>query len=394
MGFKWFGYFFINYKDKSPAMKPLLRLIFLLLATPAVLKAQTLPLTTSPGMVWPVDSSLRPVLLASLNELIRTKTPPQPPLRPVDSAYGQKYPFGFGVLENVTYSKAQQDSFFFKPRLTNVIKLREGAYLLKIAFIGSSPELPPMLRMVYCLIAQQTGAGFEFYPAISHLTARWQRKKVGNVSYVYPHTLNRPDAEKFNRFNTMLAARFGVATFPLTYYQCTDAQDALRIRGVDYSSTADYMKSGDGDEMTNTLISGEDTASMAHDLVHFYCAKFLPQPTNRLAEEGLAYFLGGCWDASYAGCVDLLRQYAAANPDLDLYEIFKKGYAIRSISMKRTMCGLICEELIRQRGFEVVLKLIQRANTDAAYLEAVNELQQINPQNFNQKIRKMLSAAG
>ncbi|PSL49580.1 hypothetical protein CLV51_101914 [Chitinophaga niastensis] len=69
---------------------------------------------------------------------------PETPGTYIDTAYLRTYTMGFDELVKIENSKQYQDSTFFKPQLMNTIKLLPGEYLVKLSFMGISPDRQPV----------------------------------------------------------------------------------------------------------------------------------------------------------------------------------------------------------------------------------------------------------
>ncbi|WP_160712391.1 hypothetical protein [Chitinophaga solisilvae] len=370
-----------------------LSLPFLLLALlPAALTAQQLRFSLSPSLSFPPDSLVKNRLLTSLDGFLQDKDRPGGAAGYTDTAYLRRYQMGFDEIQFIENSKKYNDSNFFRPQLTNIIKINPGEYLIKLAFAGVTPDRQPVVRKLYSMVAREKADKFIFYPAVDYVVKDWQHKQVGRIHYVYPHTLDLSAAKRFDEFNTALAAKFGVKPVALTYYHCSSAQELLRVKGVDFDATASYLRRGDSDEENNIFMSGINSPLYKHDLVHFYCAKFFPKQTCRPAEEGLAYYMDGGWGESYEKCLKTLKDYAAAHPDTNLYEPFKNNLSAGDISLKHTISALLVATLDKREGFAQVLAFIRGENTDERMLKNMQQFFGITPQNFNEKVRKLLTA--
>lgn len=83
-----------------------------------------------------------------------------------------------GVEKN---SKLHNDKFY-KPYLTNVVKLSDSTYLVQISYIGMDGNFPT-LRASYSLIAHWLNKQFYFASPLRRNTKNWQSKKIGNYSF-------------------------------------------------------------------------------------------------------------------------------------------------------------------------------------------------------------------
>lgn len=374
-------------------MRSLLLLFLALLAIPASVAAQYSRFTVSPLAVLPADSLLKTRMLTSLDGFLRDKDHPEQPSLYTDSAYLKHYTMGFDEIVRIENSKKYSDSNFFRPQLLNVIRLKQsGEYLIKLGFMGMNNG-QPIIRKIYSMVGKDRQDRIVFYPAIDWVVRNWNRQQVGNIHYVYPHMLDMDAARRFDRFNTELAGWFGVKPVELLYYDCSNAQELLRIKGVDYDASANYLRRGDSDEDNNIFMSGVGSPWYAHDLVHFYCAKFLPRPVNRAAEEGLAYYADGAWGESFETCLVMLKKYVADHPGEDLYQTFKKAVTVGDISLKYTINALLLKDKIRRQGIRQALEVLKTENTDEGLDKSLQTHFGLTSGNFNEKIRKLLAAS-
>nr|WP_295868624.1 hypothetical protein [uncultured Chitinophaga sp.] len=375
-------------------MKSLLWPLCLLFVLPLATTAQSSSrYTISPLAKLPADSLLKTRLLVSLDGFLKDKDHPGQPSVYMDTAYLRGDKMGFEEIVKVENSAKSRDTNFYKAQLQNVIKLKtEGEYLVKLSFIGMAGD-QPVVRMIYNMIARDRQDRFVFYPVRDYVVKDWKQQRVGNIHYLYPYTLDMNAARRFDRFNTEVARWFGVKPVRLHYYHCSDAQQLLRVKGVDYDANASYMRRGDSDSENNIFMSGVGSPWYGHDLIHFYCDKFLSQPRNRAMEEGLAYYADGGWGESYATCLGGLKKYAAVHPAEDLYQVFKNNVSAGDINLKYTINALLLEEVIRRHGVPKALDMLKAENNDAGLEQLLRVHFGITPANFNENIRKRLAAS-
>ncbi|NML36435.1 hypothetical protein HHL17_04435 [Chitinophaga sp. G-6-1-13] len=375
-------------------MKSLLWPLCLLFVLPLAAVAQSPSrYTISPLAKLPADSLLKTRLLVSLDGFLRDKDHPGQPSVYMDTAYLRGDKMGFEEIVKVENSAKRKDTGFYKVQLQNVIKLKqEETFLIKLGFVGLA-DGQPVVRMIYSIIGKDRKDRFVFYPARDYVIKDWKQQWVGNIHYLYPYTLDMAAARRFDRFNTTVAGWFGAKPVKLHYYHCSDAQELLRVKGVDYDANASYMRRGDSDKDNDIFMSGVGSPWYGHDLIHFYCDKFLPRPVNRAMEEGLAYYADGGWGESYATCLGILKKYAADHPGEDLYRAFKNNVSVGDISLKFTINALLLEEVIRRQGFPKALEVLKAENNDAGLEQSLHTHFGLTPANFNENIRKRLIAS-
>ena len=99
----------------------------------------------------------------------------------------------FKGIEN---SRGFKDKHFYKPYLTNVLKMDSSKYLIQLSHIGVSDSIP-YLRTEFKLIAQKSTDKFLFSSPLIENTKKWKTKSIKNCIFYYRDTLNLLNARDY-----------------------------------------------------------------------------------------------------------------------------------------------------------------------------------------------------
>ncbi|MCX6270947.1 MAG: hypothetical protein NTU44_06955 [Bacteroidetes bacterium] len=304
-----------------------------------------------------------------------------------------------GIEEN------KQDSIpdFYKKQLLNIYQISTNQFWITLAFIGNKNIETPILKNIINLVVTNTANNITFSIPAKYLTNTWNRKTVGNVTYIFRSKINLDRATLFNAKNTRIATKLGLQPEKLNFYLCNNYQEILQLLGYEYDLDANgQTRDGYGVD-ANTIFSIMNNEDFSHDIFHYYSAKIRGDiKRNRTVEEGIAYSWGNAYYTKANGemveqkeLLQELRNYLKANTKTSLLEIFNNDTKIFSnlpaeISVKSTIASLLCDEVERKKGLEGIITLIKCGRGDDNFFKTLNDLTSINQNNFDIQVMKLI----
>lgn len=247
----------------------------------------------------------------------------------------------------------------------------DGEYLIRTLFSavldrGARREVKPLaLTRVYAL---RRDGRWVLAGALPRLTRRWERRRVGPITYVHPprHAFDRQRARAAVRFADSVAEAFGAPDLQdLTYYLAGSSEEAYRIMGFDWVVKGS-LTSGRAFPHNGLVISGDPGQGEAHrhELAHMVLEPLAPVGrTHSLAHEGVATWLGGALGMDPE---ETRRTYAAfvrSRPAVTLETVLAETGTRRQIAA----AGAVLFELVHARaGMDGVRALLDVGRSDRA----------------------------
>jgi hypothetical protein len=325
---------------------------------------------------------------------------------------GGKINAGLVDRENFDFSMSFCESFrglenngtaknFYKRQLINLYPVSASEYLLSIAFVGNQGQ-EPVIGGIYNIIARNDNNKIFFSNPIKYLTKTWKTMVLGDITYYYRDTINLKRATEFNEKNRTMAVKLGLTPIKFNFYMCQNFQEIFHIIGCEYDAQNNGTANSGYIVDPNNLFSIMNNEDFSHDVFHIYAAKIRKQKRNRAAEEGIAYSWGNAYYADNNGeianqkeLVTALRKYLRENPRMDLLDLFDNSpkifnYGSDKISVKSVISGVICDEVERKKGIEGIKQLIDCGYGDENLFKCIDELVQINRDNFSKKVTALI----
>lgn len=339
----------------------------------------------------PEDSIEAQRLIFSINKLVRLTDSESVASIYIDST---DKTLNLGLLSGMsTIPVNGDDSFCFKPYLTNVYHLPNKYYAIQIEYIGIIDSVAiPFYTTTF--IAKDKGSYFTFSSPLAHNAASWHNEKIGMISFYYNDSFDKAKAKSFADYTADLCKKFGQPVFSLSYYKCENIQAAGKLFGVDYNlgSNGDDGGEGNYNDAVKTFVSGTNSEEYRHDMFHFFCGKFIKADERcRITEEGSASIYGGDWTVPADTIVYQLKKYITANPTANLYTLFMANDHLYKRVRFQVACSVVINEYIEQKqGFAGVLKLLHAGAGEDNYFKALYGITGINKDNFTVELKKIL----
>ena len=311
-------------------------------------------------------------------------------------------------LQGLVKYESKKDSTAAKiqdKQLINVYPISTNKYFLSLSYINENSTSNPILFYTINLIATKANERFTFSVPINYLTRYWKTETIGNITYHFRDKINKERAELFDRKNTLIANKLGVSPEKFNFYMCDNFQEILKLQGLEYSANANgQYRDGYGPD-ANTIFSTMNNEDFSHDVFHYYSGKINKRENrNWITEEGVAYAWGNAFYTDEDGemitfkrLVNELKKYLTEKPNTNLFELFSNNIKIFNhiapeISVRSTISGIIASEVEKKKGKDGILALINAGSQDRmeSYLKLTNELIEVNKDNFNSKVDKLI----
>ena len=189
-----------------------------------------------------------------------------------------------------------------------------------------------------------------FGNALPHLTADWERTRIGPIEYVMEpgRTLDRSRAERLLAFADSLAASFDVPRLEeLTYYVASTPEGLHRAMGVDWTfggTGYGYAVPANGLILSGDPVAGEESR---HEMVHLLLAPVAGVlPTHGLINEGVATWYGGSSGRTRGELLGEYAEYLAARPGIGLDLILEDNVP----DMGWNVAGAVVVDLVQEHG--------------------------------------------
>jgi hypothetical protein len=288
---------------------------------------------------------------------------------------------------------------YFQGQLLNLYPITPSSYSITIAYVHNNE-----IGRIFTFIANNNDGNVVFANPIKYNTRHWKTKTVGSITYYYPDTINIQQAENFDRKNKMMASKLNLPVMELEMYMCNNYQEALQFQGCIYEFSYNGLVNSGDIVSPKTLFSVMNNEDFSHDVLHMYANKIRGKIMNHAAEEGIAYNWGNAYYTNDNGKIPeqqelvlLLRQYIQTHAEAKLLDLFNKNPNVlaeygspKPISVKAVISGVICEEVEKQKGVAGIIELMKCGKGDENYFKCIDTLLQINKNNFDEKVYKLL----
>jgi hypothetical protein len=146
------------------------------------LGAQTKKVIINANINLPKDSLLSINLISSLDSfLIASQFPHEQNKFVLPSEKLETFVL-LDELEGIEKNEKFKDDHFFKPYLTNVLKLTDSSFQIKVMYLGVSDN-QPMINASFNFIATKNKNGFLFSSPMRVNTVDWCMLKVNNNTF-------------------------------------------------------------------------------------------------------------------------------------------------------------------------------------------------------------------
>ncbi|AIG29179.1 hypothetical protein IA01_01240 [Flavobacterium psychrophilum] len=366
---------------------------------------QNNPLITDNTISLPKDSLVAKQLVTSLNDLLIAKEKPNDENNNVLISERIETYILLDEMNGIEKSGKYKDDNFYKPYLTNVVKLNDNEYYIQLSYIGIY-ENKPMLRASFELIAHKTAHSFLFSSLLLRNTKDWKTEKVGNNIFHYKQTINKVKTKEFNKLTASFDLKLK-STQKITEYYCTDnIIEMQKLIGVDYKSDYNGRKesvwsSSFGDRKLYVLGNNSSTFNDfdPHDTWHNSLYSVASRSKiNRPIDEGCAYIYGGgSWGISWKDVFAKFKDKVASNANTDWAVCKEKPLNFNTpeiyLYADYVVNALLIRKIEKEKGFAGVWEFLNCGKLEKGnenYYKSLEKLTGITKANYNDKVWELI----
>ncbi len=357
-----------------------------------------------PSVRLPYDTALRVRLLKDLNGFLAQKEKPNSENTYILKDNLPETSLLLDDMKGMEINKKVKDSHFYKPYLTNVLKIGDSAFTIQFSYMGISDNIP-VLRASYRITAQKKNNQFYFNSPLKHNTALWKSKQIGEYTFYYKNTLNNEKAAEFHRTITSFDKKLKAMILPTDFYCCDSYEEVLQLSGIDYiadyngfSRNSSFSAENNRILMLDGALTFDFTGFDPHDLFHSRLRKVLSAGIiNRPVDEGCAYVYGGSWGTSWDEIKAKFKEFVAKNPNADWLEqyIENKNFVEgdKPLAVGYMINALLVQKIEKDKGFTAVMELLRcgkKEKGDENYFKALEKITGISKTNFSAEVGKLI----
>ena len=382
-----------------------LQLFSLLALTTFFTFAQSSKPTIHPHIRMPQDSTVSHQLTGALNEFLTSATGPNEENQWVLESQRIETHILLDEFKDIEKSKAFADDHFYKPYLQNVIKLKEGQYLIQLSYIGTKDN-ESHLRASFELIAHQNQDSFLFSSPLLWNTRHWKSKETNNNIFHYGQTINEENVQTFARLAAQFDEKLKVENKVTEFYCTANLIELLQLMGVTYRldyngvSQANFSSTMADRKL---IILGNDNATFdhldEHDLWHDRLSlKISRRKVNKPIDEACAYLYGGSWGLSWEEIFDQFYEKVASNKKTDWTKLKEEPMNFAATRAEHLMAdyvvnALIVRQIENEKGFDGVWEFLNCGpfeKGNANYYAALEKLTGIKQKSYNKAVWKLI----
>lgn len=386
-------------------MKNTFALLFTIFSFSAII-GQNNSLIVNSSIALPKDSLETKKLITSLNNLLIAKEKPNEENGLVWNKENVETYILLDEINGIEKSGKFKDDNFYKPYLTNVVKLNETEYYTQLSYIGIS-ENTPILRGSFELIAHKENDGFKFSSTLIRNSTSWKIKKIGNCTFHYKTTINDKTAVNYEKAVKAFDKKLNAVNQQTEIYFGEDLPELLKMIGVEYKSDYNSRETSTFNSKAGNrllIVKGDKDAHFdefdTHDLWHERLKNVVSSKIiNKPIDEGCAYIYGGSWGISWKDIFKTFKLKVANDKQKNWLEEYGKFGNFGESKEKHLMAeyvinALIVQKIEKEKGVAGVLEFVscgkyQKDNEN--YFKALEKLTGINKSNFNEKVWELIN---
>ncbi|WP_422359662.1 hypothetical protein [Reichenbachiella sp.] len=382
-----------------------LKLISLLVLPTFFAIAQSSKLTIHPHIRMPQDSVVSQQLTHAFNEFLSAASGPNEENPWVLESQRIETHILLDEFKGIEKSEAFSNDHFYKPYLQNVLKLKEGQYLIQLSYIGTKDN-ESHLRASFELIAHQEESSFLFSSPLLWYTRHWKSTETNNNIFHYGHTINEENVEIFARLAAEFDEKLEVKDKTTEFYCTTNLTEVLQLMGVTYRLDYNGISQANFSSTLadrKLIILGNDNAAFnyldEHDLWHDRLSlKISRRKVNKPIDEACAYLYGGSWGLSWDEIFDQFYEKVASNKKTDWTTLKEEPLNFGDSRATHLMAdyvvnALIVQQIENEKGFDGVWEFLNCGpyeKENANYYTTLEKLTGIKEKNYNKAVWKLI----
>lgn len=301
-----------------------------------------------------------------------------------------KYPY----LDLYGIESGMSGKHAYAPTLMGIIPTENSnQWILKFAYIGHSPNKNEnQLRVIYNIIANEINNEIVFSRYQDYILQKWDQKQLESITY-YISPLKKVNEVEVNKQLDdikFLCNFFETKPIPLTYISCVHPKELFEVKGFDYNPMMYVSKTGGFAEAGNFVLSGNNSETYTHEVVHIYTRNLFPN-IKTFFDEGLATYIGGSGKYSYSWHKEKFKKFIQQNESFKVEEhmddLYERLYFEEETPIPYLIAAVICERTIRLHGKNKYFEILNSLDDLWASLAKVG----ITKENVNLEIRKELT---
>ncbi|SMG36264.1 hypothetical protein SAMN05661096_02421 [Marivirga sericea] len=316
----------------------------------------------------------------------------------VDSTHQRKYEFFFNKL--VGFGKNSPGRVFNNPIVIKSYSERDEGEIYFITFsLSGSQDGQPFIYRIVEVKAVPYNDHYRFYSPFEERTSNFKSEEYDNITYYYSGNFNKQKALEFSEIRDELSTLTHTEKSPLDYYKFESIDELLKSYGLIYSANnCNFLcyDLGFTDSEGEIYMTGTDNENYIFGYVGDYLYYNLPNREQIYWPfvNGISTYFGG-YGLSYESIEELKAQFRSEierKPNIDFLEEFKKG---RKSSVNRhfsyfVMSAFICEAVIKDKGFENVLKLVYSGKDGGLFFENLKKVLDVDETGFHDFIENLI----
>lgn len=311
----------------------------------------------------------------------------------VDSLHLKEYEFFFTKLSGIGKQPGFNDPIILKSYTPD-----GSIYYVTVAFTGIKDEIPFIYQVTdFKLVPYKNH--YRFYCPFKERTANFKTRKFKNVTYYYSGSIDENKASEFADFKDKLSELTKTPKSPLNYYCFESLDELLKSYGFLYSARqCNFLcyDLGFTDSQGKIYLTGTDNENYSFGYIGDYLYYNLPNQEDIYWPfvQGLSTYYGG-YGLSYDNMDELKQQFREElkrNPEIDFLKEFNKG---RKASINRhfsyfVMSAFLCEEVLKKRDFDDVLKLVYSGSQGEMFFKNLEQILDIDKSDFHETIVELI----
>jgi hypothetical protein len=271
---------------------------------------------------------------------------------------------------------------YFKPKILSIEK--EGDYYgIKTIFWAEGLEgeytksNPWAIQKLY---AVKENNQWKLKNALPIITADWNKKKVGKITFIYPlnHKFNQELAEKANQFCNQITSEFQFPEWkPFDFYITRSGDELGKLLNFDFFF-AGYT-TGLGLNEKRILLSGFGSEYYPHEFVHLIVPNF---DRHGLIEEGFATWKGGQDGKTFEESAKLLANELAKNDSVSFLDVLNKKWGWQYAAYYSTG-AILCNSAYKKGGIKLVNELLKTPNDSEKLIDNLCVIFSIEKKDFD-----------
>jgi hypothetical protein len=271
-------------------------------------------------------------------------------------------------IQGIEYSPRFKKEGFYKPSIIAIRDLNAEITMVKIAYMHGFENGDAILACIFDLYLVEIDSRFYIYPQTPFLTKMWNRKNIGNITFVYDknHVFNDSLAKLSDHFNSTISKFFNMPTLKYEYFISENSYQLYQIKGFNFSELMNFTNqyAGSADIINYKLFSGNGCEYYPHEQVHLYASKYFGN-TFHLYSEGLATYFGGSRGYSLEKHIQKLKKYLNKHKEINLNNLLDYEGAIDdTTNIEYTLGGLLCATLIKKIGKNRFIELVDKTSSN------------------------------